>query len=84
MASICRAGAGPKGFGRQTGDGRHSNVDPLPHPPHLQAAYADLSISRGRLPIAERLAEEVLSLPIGPHMSDSEVEQVIAAVREAF
>jgi dTDP-4-amino-4,6-dideoxygalactose transaminase len=55
-----------------------------PIPPHLQAAYADLSISRGRLPIAERLANEVLSLPIGPHMSDSDVEQVIAAVTEAF
>jgi len=55
-----------------------------PIPPHLQVAYADLAIPRGSLPIAERLADEVMSLPIGPHMSDADVETVIAAVRSAF
>ena len=55
-----------------------------PIPPHLQAAYSDLQMIEGSLPIAERLANEVLSLPIGPHMSDTEVETVIAAVRAAF
>lgn len=40
-----------------------------PLPPHLQEAYARLAYQRGDFPIAERLAEEVLSLPIGPHMS---------------
>jgi dTDP-4-amino-4,6-dideoxygalactose transaminase len=55
-----------------------------PIPPHLQAAYADLAIPRGSLPFAEELAEEVLSLPIGPHMGDADVETVIAAVRSAF
>ncbi|GAA4039073.1 DegT/DnrJ/EryC1/StrS family aminotransferase [Sphingomonas rosea] len=54
-----------------------------PIPPHLQGAYADLGIARGRLPIAEQLADEVLSLPIGPHLSDSDVDTVIAAVRDA-
>lgn len=51
-----------------------------PIPPHLQAAYADLGHTKGAFPIAEALADEVLSLPIGPHMSDAEVDQVIAAV----
>ena len=51
-----------------------------PVPPHLQAAYADLGYGRGDFPIAERLAEEVLSLPIGPHMSDAQVHRVIAAI----
>jgi dTDP-4-amino-4,6-dideoxygalactose transaminase len=55
-----------------------------PIPPHLQVAYADLAIPRGSLPIAEQLADEVMSLPIGPHMSDADVETVIAAVRSAF
>ena len=54
-----------------------------PVPPHLQAAYADLSLGRGALPIAERLADEVLSLPVGPHLDDDQVEAVIAAVRKA-
>jgi dTDP-4-amino-4,6-dideoxygalactose transaminase len=51
-----------------------------PVPPHLQQAYADLNVPRGSLPIAERLADTVLSLPIGPHMSDEEVEQVVRTV----
>lgn len=74
---------------------RHSLVEKLatagiqtlihyPIPPHRQAAYADLSIAKGGLPIAEQLAEEVLSLPIGPHMSDADVETVIAAVNAAY
>ncbi len=39
-----------------------------PIPPHLQAAFADLGLSAGQLPIAEQLATEVLSLPMGPHL----------------
>ena len=40
-----------------------------PIPPHCQKAYADLGIKPGTLPIAEAMANEVLSLPIGPHLS---------------
>jgi dTDP-4-amino-4,6-dideoxygalactose transaminase len=54
-----------------------------PVPPHLQAAYADLGLGRGAFPIAERLADGVLSLPVGPHMDDEQVDAVIAAVRKA-
>ena len=53
-----------------------------PIPPHLQPAYADLGIARGTLPIAERLANHVLSLPIGPHLGKTAADEVIAAVRE--
>ena len=52
-----------------------------PIPPHLQAAYADLGHPAGSFPIAEALADRVLSLPIGPHLADSDVKRVIAAVR---
>lgn len=41
-----------------------------PVPPHLQEAYASAGYKWGDYPIAERLADEVLSLPSGP-MSDS-------------
>ncbi|GAA4017985.1 DegT/DnrJ/EryC1/StrS family aminotransferase [Sphingomonas swuensis] len=54
-----------------------------PIPPHRQQAYADLGLPAGSFPIAEQLANEVLSLPIGPQMRDEEVEAVIAAVRAA-
>ena len=50
-----------------------------PIPPHRQQAYAELG--RPPLPIAERLAGRVLSLPIGPHLDDAAVEHVIAACR---
>lgn len=51
-----------------------------PIPPHLQAAYADLAIPRGSLPIAEQLAGEVLSLPIGPHLSAGQISEVCSAI----
>lgn len=52
-----------------------------PIPPHRQEAYADLNLPAGSFPVAERLAQEALSLPIGPHLADADVERVIAAVR---
>lgn len=54
-----------------------------PIPPHRQQAYADLGRGEGSFPIAERLASEVLSLPIGPHLSKDQAEQVVEAVRRA-
>jgi dTDP-4-amino-4,6-dideoxygalactose transaminase len=51
-----------------------------PLPPHLQNAYAELGYAPGDLPLAERLAGEVLSLPIGPHVSDAEIDCVVAAL----
>jgi len=52
-----------------------------PIPPHLQQAYADLGLPRGTFPLAETLADNVLSLPIGPHMSADSVDAVAAAIR---
>ena len=55
-----------------------------PVPPHLSGAYADAGLPRGSFPIAEQLAETVLSLPIGPHLTRDQAAQVIQAVeREA-
>lgn len=53
-----------------------------PTPPHLSKAYADAGIAAGSLPIAEQLASEVLSLPMGPHLSDEQVGEVISALRD--
>jgi dTDP-4-amino-4,6-dideoxygalactose transaminase len=54
-----------------------------PVPPHLQPAYSDLGIARGSLPIAERIHDEVLSLPMGPHLRDPDQDAVIAVLRGA-
>lgn len=52
-----------------------------PVPPHLQGAYADLGLQRGAFPIAEQLANRVLSLPIGPHLDNEAAQKVVAAIR---
>lgn len=49
-----------------------------PVPPHLEGAYADLGYGPGSFPIAERLAREIVSLPIG---NDVDVPAVAGAVR---
>lgn len=48
-----------------------------PIPPHRQDAYADLGFEAEALPIASRLAHEVLSLPIGPQLDKSLVKNRI-------
>ncbi|MFZ6692049.1 DegT/DnrJ/EryC1/StrS family aminotransferase [Undibacterium sp. SXout20W] len=53
-----------------------------PIPPHLQQAYASLNIGAGRLPLAEKMAKEVLSIPIGPHMSTSQIDFVITKINQ--
>jgi dTDP-4-amino-4,6-dideoxygalactose transaminase len=54
-----------------------------PIPPHLQQAYAKTGLVKGQLPIVERLASQVLSLPIGPQLDEANVESVIAALNAA-
>jgi len=52
-----------------------------PTPIHLQPAYAALGLGRGDLPVAERLASENCSLPIFPAIEDSQIAEIVAAVK---
>jgi dTDP-4-amino-4,6-dideoxygalactose transaminase len=54
-----------------------------PIPPHLQQAYAGLGYKPGNFPIAEAMAEKVLSLPMGPHLGHTGANAVVAALLEA-
>lgn len=51
-----------------------------PIPIHLQEAYSDLNYRKGDYPVAEKCAEEVLSLPIFPELSDQEAHYVASCV----
>jgi len=51
-----------------------------PVPPHRQAAYDELGLPPGSLPISERLADEVLSLPVGPHLAAADARMVVDAI----
>ena len=64
---------------RGIGTGRH-----YPEPVHLSPAYRYLGYRRGEFPIAERLAAEVLSLPLFPGITEEQIERVAGAVVEFF
>uniref|UniRef100_UPI0035B1D86B DegT/DnrJ/EryC1/StrS family aminotransferase n=1 Tax=Flavobacterium sp. TaxID=239 RepID=UPI0035B1D86B len=53
-----------------------------PIPPHMQQAYADMGMKSGDYPIAEKMAREVLSIPIGPQMDNAQIDAVIANIRQ--
>ena len=53
-----------------------------PFPIHRTEAYASLGLGEGSLPVAERLAEQICTLPLFPSMSNDEVEQVVAAIQD--
>lgn len=55
-----------------------------PVPLHLQEAYQNLGYHVGEFPISERIANEQLSLPIYPEMSDADVDYVSDTVLEWF
>ncbi len=54
-----------------------------PIPPHLQEAYSCLGYKMGDFVIAESMAGQLLSLPIGPQMSQSDVNIVVSAVEKS-
>jgi dTDP-4-amino-4,6-dideoxygalactose transaminase len=53
-----------------------------PIPPHLQAAYADLGFGPGTFPITEAIHNEILSLPMGPHLDEQQVAKVCSIIRD--
>jgi dTDP-4-amino-4,6-dideoxygalactose transaminase len=55
-----------------------------PTPLHLQEAARDLGYVKGDFPVTERLADEILSLPIYPELTDGQQEAVVAGVRSFY
>ena len=51
-----------------------------PAPVHLQPFYAGSGYSQGRFPVAEKLAKEILSLPMFPELTVEEVQTVAAEI----
>lgn len=55
-----------------------------PQPPHLQNCYKDLDYQSGAFPVAEKLSEEILSLPLTPFHSQAEIKKVTKVIKEFF
>ena len=56
-----------------------------PVPVHLQPAYKGRTwLAGGQLPATEQAADEVLSLPMFPQLTDGQVAEVIAAVKQVL
>lgn len=51
-----------------------------PTPPHLQAAYKELNYQENAFPLTESIHKEILSLPIGPHLTPDEARYVVEVV----
>jgi dTDP-4-amino-4,6-dideoxygalactose transaminase len=65
------------------GEGIETRVN-YPHPVHLMRGYGFLGYREGDLPVTERLAASILSLPMYPELPRHHVERVIETVRAFF
>jgi len=61
--------------------GVHTQIH-YPEPPHRAGAFADLGLAPGAFPVTEQAAATLLSLPIGPHLTDEQVQETVTAVLE--
>lgn len=52
-----------------------------PTPIHLQEAYKHLGMKQGTFPVAEKVASEILSLPIFPQLKEEEIERIANLIK---
>jgi dTDP-4-amino-4,6-dideoxygalactose transaminase len=55
-----------------------------PIPIHKQKAFVNAGFEPGDLPVTERLAGQILSLPIYPELADEQIDYVASKIREFF
>lgn len=65
------------GLQKELGEQGIGTLIHYPVPPHLQDAYRELGYGPGSFPLAEQLADQVLSLPMGPHIDDGQIEDLL-------
>jgi dTDP-4-amino-4,6-dideoxygalactose transaminase len=62
---------------------RNNSIETIIHypiPPHLSAAYTNLGYKPGDFPISETLSNEIISLPIGTHLTSEMINYIIDSI----
>jgi dTDP-4-amino-4,6-dideoxygalactose transaminase len=54
-----------------------------PIPLHLQTVYQDLGYKKGSLPVAEDIADRIISIPMHPYLTTDEIENVINVINSS-
>jgi dTDP-4-amino-4,6-dideoxygalactose transaminase len=65
------------------GQGIETKIN-YPDPIHLMRGYGFLGYSAGSLPVSERLADTILSLPMYPELTEEHATEVVTAIRRFF
>jgi len=55
-----------------------------PIPLHLTQAYAHLGYKKGEFPVAEKLANEILSLPMYPELTEEQIDYVCEKIKAFY
>jgi dTDP-4-amino-4,6-dideoxygalactose transaminase len=55
-----------------------------PKPLHRQTAYRTYPVAGNGLPVSDRLADEVISLPMHPYLTEEVQDRIVRAVRDAL
>ncbi len=66
---------------------KEKGIDTIIHypiPVHLQESYRECRDQSSYLPITEKLAEEIVSLPLYPELTEPEIDYIIKTVTEIY
>lgn len=66
---------------RDNGVGASVHFDP---PVHLQPYYANMGWGKGKLPVTEKVAESIVTLPMYPQLTNEELDLMVSSVAEAI
>ena len=53
-----------------------------PKPLHLQEAVADLGYQYGDLPVSEKMAAEIFSIPMYPYLNENNQDKIVESIKK--
>jgi dTDP-4-amino-4,6-dideoxygalactose transaminase len=69
------------GLQKHLGEAKIDTGIHYPVPLHLQKAYANFGYKEGDFQVTEKVASEIVSLPMYPSLKEAEISQVVSGVR---